>query len=237
MAKKKIVVKPKPKLAPTPQGCIYLLRNLVNGKGYVGQFSGRRAEQRWARHFKYAFNGGPQAIHAAIRKYGIANFATIVIWRGSVSKLDTMEIKFIKKLGTFAPGGYNLTLGGKTSRGWVPSKVTRANIAAAKRGTIHTEETRAKMSVSGRGRKMSKEARINMSTAQLGHVVTETTRAKLSVANSGKRKPLTLEHRAAISAKLSGRKITPKWRAKLSAARMGVPPWNKGLKLVNRKKA
>ena len=72
-----------------------------------------------------------------------------------------------------------------------------------KKGSKHTEETKAKMSA-----------------AQMGHPGIKHTaeaRAKMSTANLDR--PLSLEHRAKISAARTGKKASPETRAKLVAAR------------------
>lgn len=96
------------------KGVIYLLRCTVNGKGYVGQHCSLAVEtKRWAQHINEALRGSEHVIHRAIRKYGFDKFTAEVLWTGPVKKLNEMEIKFIKKMKTSVPAGYNLVLGGK----------------------------------------------------------------------------------------------------------------------------
>jgi hypothetical protein len=64
---------------PEREGCIYLLRNLINGKGYVGKSI--QKDIRWNVHRKAAFSGrSTLAIHRAIRKYGWNNFSAEVVY-------------------------------------------------------------------------------------------------------------------------------------------------------------
>lgn len=115
------------------QGCIYLVRNLVNGKGYVGQHKGANAERRWTAHIARALRGSKVCVHAAIRKYGAENFSAEVIWSGEPGLLNKKETFYIKKLGTFAGTGqgqgYNLNMGGDAPSVVAPS--VRARLSEA----------------------------------------------------------------------------------------------------------
>lgn len=115
---------------PVPDGCIYLLRCLVGKKkGYVGQCARSTVEPRWAGHINEALAGTGFAIHAAIRKYGYQNFSAEIIWCGPIHLLNEMETKFITELATFAPAGYNLTLGGQGSTGRKFTKAQRLRMS------------------------------------------------------------------------------------------------------------
>ena len=145
-AKKQIKVKPKSKVAFAPQGCIYLLRNLINGKGYVGKHETANAQIRWDGHIKSALvKKSNYAIHCAIRKYGPEKFSAEVIWRGPVSQLNWKETYYIKKLKTLAPNGYNLTEGGQ---GGAPSEIVRKKLQKSAYLQWANEAIRAKHAVS-----------------------------------------------------------------------------------------
>jgi group I intron endonuclease len=101
------------------QGCIYLLRNLLNGKGYVGQHKNAKTVEdvRWKSHIVAALEKSSKYyLHCAIRKYGVKKFSAEILWCGPVDKLNEKEVYYIKKFHTFVDdpkgGGYNLTLGG-----------------------------------------------------------------------------------------------------------------------------
>lgn len=76
-------------------------------------------------------------------------------------------------------------------------------------GLIHSEETRAKISIANRGRKLSPETRAKMSAAMLGKVHEKTQK-------------YSPETRAKMSESKKGRKLSPETRAKISAARLGT---------------
>jgi len=95
-------------------GSVYILVNLVNGKGYVGQ-TVRTPEVRWAEHYKSAFiHKDPRPLYRSIRKYGVENFSADVSWRGPESKLNSAEKRLVKVRATYIDKGwgYNLTTGG-----------------------------------------------------------------------------------------------------------------------------
>ena len=154
-------------------GVIYVLTNLVNEMKYVGmttQYDERQADlPRWRAHVYAAINGGSQLfIHRAIRKYGVENFSAEVVRRCQTRRLLLeSERSWIKKLRTFGPLGYNLTLGGEGTKGatWKDKPATKRRKSKAMllhwsdegRRTTHilsmrTEESRSKASASQKAR-------------------------------------------------------------------------------------
>jgi group I intron endonuclease len=93
-------------------GTVYIIKNLENGKGYVGQTT-RTIDQRFNEHCK-SFSGC-HALRNAIQKYGRDGFSVEPIWEGECSQeeLDALEIRYIKHFNTIYPYGYNLTYGGE----------------------------------------------------------------------------------------------------------------------------
>lgn len=109
-----------------PANCcgIYLIRNLINNKVYVGQSVDikRRAQEhlRSAQPEKYAIKSLKDSkthIHQAMQKYGIDNFSiSIVELIDDRKKLDDLEKKWISLLRSNDPSiGYNETSGGQKS--------------------------------------------------------------------------------------------------------------------------
>lgn len=94
---------------------VYAITNLVNGKRYIGitEYSLKR---RWGGHKKYVRDGAKTALHRAMRKHGIENFAICELVRlakGSDRKtLCEMERFYIAQENTMTPNGYNMTPGG-----------------------------------------------------------------------------------------------------------------------------
>lgn len=153
-------------------GIIYLVRNVVNHKVYVGQTT-RTLEARRIEHLEDAKKGKPSHLCASIRKYGVDSFSWSVLDYGVVDeRLDEREkywIEFFKA--TSDSFGYNETVGGG---GCSPSEATRKKMSEShrgeknsmygvrrfgtasprygKKGLHHTEETKAIISKKMSGR-------------------------------------------------------------------------------------
>lgn len=111
-------------------GIIYLIRNLVNSKGYVGQTI-LTSRKRWSLHKSGARRGEGFPIYRAIRKYGAENFSIKVLALVDPQQLDDLEKKYIKDLNTHVDNGcgYNCDEGGRGNRGFF-SKETRLKISS-----------------------------------------------------------------------------------------------------------
>lgn len=114
-------------------GIVYLMRNKINGKKYVGQTLSHRKNHekfrpfgevgRFKDHVSEAMCNTKtkqcRYLNAAIRKHGADAFEVSVLAYCEVKDLDALEIQFIKEQNCLAPHGYNLTSGGRewTERG------------------------------------------------------------------------------------------------------------------------
>jgi len=169
------------------------LHTSPTGKGYVGQtVSGKK---RWREHLCAARKGDSRPLYRAIRKYGAEAFRTVLLERVTTEKAAHLaEMLWIRELGTFVPGGYNLTLGGEGTVG---------------RSVPLSANHKAKLSAIFKGRKPKP--------------VDEDTRKKMS-ASAKKRAPqqYTQERAARISASLTGKRATvqgeDRHQSKLTAA-------------------
>ena len=104
-------------------GCIYIFKNQINGKMYIGQSV--NPTMRYKAHIWAATRKENGALYKAINKYGINNFMYgIAVDNIQQSKLDVYEIAFIASYNTYN-NGYNSTLGGAATAGWTPSVSTR----------------------------------------------------------------------------------------------------------------
>ena len=113
-----------------PKGVVYLIRNKITGKKYVGQTIYRLSE-RWRKHLLPSSKC--KVLRRAILKYGVGAFEMSTLESGlSRVELNEREIYWIKELKTLVPAGYNLLEGGNstdlvnTSR----SKTRKATLAA-----------------------------------------------------------------------------------------------------------
>lgn len=149
--------------------------------------------------------------------------------------------------------------GGMTGKKHSPE--SRRKISESNKGYTHTSKTRAKMSASGKGRvpwnkgmkgeytqdpevverraqklrgkKRTPETKLKMSLAKKGKPLSESHVAALKDARAGQvRPPHTEEAKRKIGDGNRGKKCTGETRAKMSAAKKGKEPWNKGKKGV-----
>ena len=78
-------------------GVIYLIRNTVNGKVYVGQAQVPLKKRRQS-HVCYAKKGSDFRLHRAIRKYGCGAFTIEPLdVAGSAVELDLKETRYIAR--------------------------------------------------------------------------------------------------------------------------------------------
>lgn len=200
-------------------GCIYLARNTVNGKGYVGK-TAKLLEERMYEHEKSAGDRSHYAFHRAIRKYRFESFEWIVLYEDDDNDRDWMdwwEMKFIRELGTKLPGGYNMTDGGQ---------------GGAQFFGPHLIQTRKKMSLSHTGKTQTEETKLKKSMALRGRPLLEGTKQKISQSRKGKkypklsealrnRPPISEEVRAKMSASQTGRKHSEESKKKMSLVQRG----------------
>lgn len=104
------------------RGYIYIIENSINDHKYIGQ-TRRTILQRWKCHLyeSYRDRALDTTLYKAFNKYGIENFSIRILHEVESSTLDdliqalnTLEIEFIEKYGTYK-NGYNMTAGGYTS--------------------------------------------------------------------------------------------------------------------------
>jgi group I intron endonuclease len=95
---------------------IYVIRNLRNGKVYVGQTS-QFLDQRKSEHI-WEFNNGPKdrKLYKAIEKYGIKNFVFEIVCNSLDDKfLNELEVHFIKEFDS-TNKGYNMICEGNAAQ-------------------------------------------------------------------------------------------------------------------------
>ena len=96
-------------------GFIYIIRNTVNNKVYIGQ-TRTGVNQRWAEHLRHA-RYGDQVINRAMRKYGIDKFYIETLEICEISMLDEREMYYIDLFdSTDKFKGYNVSIGGNTPK-------------------------------------------------------------------------------------------------------------------------
>lgn len=188
-------------------GYIYLLRNKINGKIYIGKKKGHQVNE--------SYYGSGVAISNAVNKYGKENFdREILDWADSLEELNKLERYWIaendaqnKKI------GYNLTAGGDGFAGH-HSEATREKMGRSRRGRHFTEAHRKALSEAAYKRPpISEETRRKISEGHKGIPCcfkgkkrSEEDRRKMSEAAKRRAKP-TSETRAKHSAHMRGNTV------------------------------
>jgi group I intron endonuclease len=214
-------------------GCgIYEIRNLANGKRYVG--SSVNFRRRWYAHRWQLLRGmhANEHLQAAWNKHGedqfdfrlllICNRENLVMYEQIAIEAVSPEYNKCEVAGTtlgfkFSPE--SLARMSKSHSAANLSPETRAKMSASQSKRTHPPEVRAKLSALGMGRKFSAEECERRSLRMMGNVVSEETKRRISEALTGrKRSP---EQRAQIARNSTGRRHTPEAKAKMSAAKKG----------------
>lgn len=96
-------------------GFIYIIRNTINNKVYIGQ-TRTSVEQRWKEHLRHA-QYGKQIINRAMKKYGVDKFYIEMLETCDLEDLDYKEMYYIELYNsTDKSKGYNVSIGGNTPR-------------------------------------------------------------------------------------------------------------------------
>lgn len=158
---------------------VYLIKNLINGKVYVGSTSSFR--KRWAEHLRKLNKGTHENryLQRSWMKYGAENFSFIVSEVCEKECLIEKEQVYID-LYKAAELGYNICSVAASTVGVPCSEEKKRNLSLKRKGHSTTDAARLKMSLSAKGKKKSDETRRRMSEAKMGHVVSEETRNKLA---------------------------------------------------------
>jgi group I intron endonuclease len=216
---------------------LYLIRNTVNQKQYVG-ITTQPLRYRWQRHYSNAKTGGAQALARAIRKYGKEAFTVEMLAEApDWDALLVMECAAIETYNTFAPTGhgYNLTRGGEGALGRILSEESRQKISLGKLGQPVSPETREAVGRRHRGVPKSPDQRQKMRDAQLGsknHMygkpLSDAHRQKLSDVRQGQ--VISETHLEAMVAAVRGKPKTEDHKQKLRESALerfadGHHPW------------
>lgn len=198
---------------------IYEIRNILNGKKYIG--SSVNLEYRCDDHFRRLAQGTHANGHLqnAYNKYGRDAFQFTELLHCAPKDLVVLEQTMMDA----NKPEYNIFKFARSSLGnqvWL--------------GRKHTEETKRKMSLAQKGRTFNEETKKRMSLAQLsnkkrlGHKHTEEAKRKISIAHKGNKYWLGRKHTEETKRKISiaktgksGHKHTEETKRKISAAQIG----------------
>lgn len=181
---------------------IYKIKNLLNGKVYIGQSID--IKRRFKDHKKEIKNNNVYPLYHSIRKYGIENFEFNVIEH--VSNNDELNIKeqfWVDYYKSFNRSyGYNIRIDCTNNYGVLHSEKTKQDISKKLRGIKRSDKTKEKMSLAKKGKIFTKESRAKMSNAQKAimtperakwvrsfrknHFISALTKSKIGRANSQK---------------------------------------------------
>lgn len=197
---------------------IYIIKNKVNNKHYVGQ--SWNVEARLRSHFSRFSSNAKAMISCAIRKYGKEYFDVEIIPVCNIDvnqdQLDLLECQHIENKKSMMPHGYNMKGGGSTGK---HTDKTKEKISKIHRGIAKTEDHRKKISEVQRGvpkPSRSIEYRQNISKAHMGVP----------------KGPMSAEQKEKISMNngrgMLGRKHSQESKDKNRLAHIGQVPWNKG---------
>ncbi|MFA6234164.1 MAG: NUMOD3 domain-containing DNA-binding protein [Bacteroidota bacterium] len=185
-----------------PRCGIYMIRNTLNGKVYIGQSSNIRA--RWRNH-RLELNGGRHInsyLQRSWTKHGGAVFEFSILVECPECELGEYESIFVQKFDALnRDKGYNLIAQIGSRR--IVSQDTRDKMSASLKGHPTSVETRAKISIAHTGMKYPPGRKMSKPSPLKGRVQSDETRAKNSAGHKGK-------------------KHTPETRAKMSKDRKGV---------------
>ena len=92
---------------------IYTIKNLLDGKIYVGQTIQSNAKMRWYSHQADARNGKKTHLYNSMRKYGVENFLWEVIDQvTTIEELNELEAKWLAHYRTLGEVYNNREAGG-----------------------------------------------------------------------------------------------------------------------------
>src|SRR6266404_2350216 len=116
--------------APEQRFCVYVIRNQVDGKGYVGKTFD--PESRWYRHKRLAATGADTYLYRAMRKHGADSFTFAVVESCGANEALAFEREqyWVKALFTRAPVGYNMSDGGEGQTGFKHSEESKPKMAS-----------------------------------------------------------------------------------------------------------
>lgn len=149
---------------------IYKIRNLLNGKIYIGQSIS--IKRRFANHKANLNKNYNYSLYNAFRKYGIENFEFIIVEQvHDIAKLDEREQFWINHYKSNDRNfGYNLRLHCTSNKGFK-----------------HTKETINKRILANTGKKRSLEFRKATSERMKGNILSIDTRNKIAKTLTGKK--------------------------------------------------
>lgn len=183
---------------------VYSWIHLDSKKTYIG--SSIDLERRFRDYYNINYlesvlKRSNSLITRSLLKYGYSNFSLEILEYCEPSETIPREQYYLDKL---------------------QPKFNILKVAGSFFGCLHSEESKAKISLALKARKASDETKQKMSDAKKGRIVSDETKAKMSLAKRGENHYLyNKNHSDETKAKLRGRKRTDETKAKMSIALTG----------------
>lgn len=171
---------------------IYFIVNKITGKVYVGSaFNLARRKKEHFNRLKAKTHHNP-ILQKSFDKYGIENFEfKIVQLIEDLNKILEIEQSWIVQSKCLDRNfGYNLCVEGRNAKGRKHTEETKARMSVSQKGRTHSVETRAKMSKTRTGVPRTVETRLRVGLGHLGikHPPrSQECKEKLRIINTGKK--------------------------------------------------
>lgn len=206
---------------------IYVIRNAATEKLYVGQTVKNPPTKRWSDHLYRCRSGERKRLYESIRKHGVVAFEFTVIERwetqADANEAEEFWVSFFRSWD--AAFGYNMTLGGDGSvlSPSVIEHLRELNVGERNpfHGRHHSEDAKRKIGKAAKNRSSETKQKLSAARVRNRDVAVETMR------KTAQRLWADPAHRAAMSKKRRGRKVSNKTRqlmsnsAKRRTARLG----------------
>lgn len=188
-------------------GIIYIIRNKVNNKIYVGQTTNKKGfKGRY--HCNLCKNTHNIHLKRSIEKYGIENFEIdeefdVAYSEDELDKLEDMYIKIYDCI----DNGYNDKTGGSNGK---PSEEIKRKISEKAKGRRRSEEAKQKISEGHKGKHHSDETKQKIGEKHKGKIVSKESRQKMSENHAnvnGENNPFYGKHHSEETKIKLGRKI------------------------------
>lgn len=197
-------------------GLIYIAKNLISGKCYIGQTTSTLEYRRYL-HEHSTLKGSKYYFHNALRLYGFESFEwSVLIDDLEDEELSHLEITLIRNRKTLYPNGYNMTEGGEGGR---HCQETRDRIGRLQKGRKRTTQEIEKMRASLKGKKHSDVTKDKIRKALAGRQVSEETRRKIGLGRTGILH--TPESKAKMGLAQKGKKRSEAFKKRVSEVHTG----------------
>ena len=97
-------------------GYIYMIKNKITGKMYIGQTIRKNLYDRWRQHKSFKKDTVGNYLYNSYVKYGIHNFDYKLVCICFDEDCNKFEEDYIKKYNSIYPNGYNLKPGGNNHK-------------------------------------------------------------------------------------------------------------------------